>query len=92
VKAEYGVIPGALTYADQELLGDGSAAGEVLPFFATKRGLCVGKNGGAFANLTQARFAYPSQERGAVMVRRHRGMSQFVATLQGAEVAGNVDA
>jgi hypothetical protein len=92
VVAEHGVVPGALAYGDSELLGDGSAAGERYAFFASKQGLCVGRPGGAFANLTQARFAYPIQERGAVVVRRHRGIAQLVATMRGAEVAGNVAA
>ena len=89
--ADYGVIPGALAYADSELLAGGTP-GEQIAFFATKRGLCVGHIGGAFANLTAERFAYPVQERGAAVVRRHRGIVQLVATLQGAEIAGNAAA
>lgn len=90
--ADYGAIPGAVAYGDQELLGDGSAAGEAAVFFATTRGLCVGRVGGAFANLTQARFAYPIQERGAAIVRRHRGIAQLVTTMRGAETPGSVAA
>ena len=47
---------------------------------------------GKFQNLTQARYAYPMQERGAGVVRRHRGMIQYLSTLRGAETAGNVAA
>lgn len=92
VVAEYGVIPGTLTYGDGELLGDGSAAGEQVAFFASKRGLCAGLPGGRLTNLTESRFAYPSMDRGASIVRRHRGIVQMVTTLQGTEVAGNVAA
>lgn len=89
VVAEYGVVSGALTYNDSELIGDGSAAGDSVAFFVTKRGLRVGHLGGRLVNLDRDRFAYPSQPRGAGIVRRHRGMAQFVATLQGVETAGN---
>lgn len=93
VAAEYGAIPGTLTFGDGELLGDtGQAAGDPVAFFATKRGLCIGRSDGGFANLTQARFAYPIQTQGAGIVRRHRGMAQFVCTMKGAETAGNVAA
>jgi hypothetical protein len=89
VAAEYGVIPGTLSYTESELLGDGSVRGEVVAFFATTRGHCVGRVGGAFANLTQDRYAYPAMDRGASVVRRHRGTAQFLVTLQGTEAAGN---
>ena len=90
--ANYGAIPGTLAYGDHELLGDGSTAGTMVAWFASKRGLCAGRDGGAFSNVTQARFAYPVQERGAAVVRRHRGTAQLLVTMRGAEVAGNVAA
>lgn len=88
--ADYGVIPGALWVADGELLGDKAHAGTPVAFFATTRGLCAGLSDGTFHNLTQDRYAYPSMDRGACVVRRHQGMAQMLATLQGTEVAGNV--
>ena len=90
VIADYGVVPGTLTYGDSELIGDGSASGEPVAFFATKRGLRAGHLGGRLINLDGDRFAYPIQERGAGVVRRHRGMVQFLCTMQGSETAGNV--
>ena len=92
VVAEYGVVPGTLTYGDAELIGDGSAGGDIVAFFASKRGLRVGHLGGRLINLDRDRFAYSIQERGAGVVRRHRGMAQFLCTMQGAEIAGNVAA
>ncbi len=88
--ADYGVIPGTAFFADSGVIGDGQSTGEMVAFFASKRGLCVGLPGGKLINLTDARFAYPIQDRGAGVVRRHRGMNQFVVTMQGAETAGNV--
>lgn len=89
VKADYGVIPGTCYIADGELIGDGTSKGSPAAFFATKRGLCFGKQGGELHNVTEPRFAYPSQPKGAGIVRRHRGIVQYVATLNGPETAGN---
>ena len=90
--ADYGVIPGTLWFADAGVINDGQATGEMAAFFASKRGLCVGLPGGRLVNLTEQRYAYPSMDRGAGIVRRHRGINQFLVTLQGTEVAGNVAA
>lgn len=88
--ANYGVIPGTAFFADTGVIGDGQSTGEMAAFFASKRGLCVGLPGGRLTNLTEARFSYPIQERGAGVVRQHRGINQFLVTLRGAETAGNV--
>ena len=92
VVADYGVIPHTLSFADAGTVGDGQGIGEMVAFFATKRGLCVGMPGGRLMNMTEARFAYPSMNAGAGIVRRHRGTNQFLVTLQGTETAGNVAA
>jgi len=89
VVAQYGAIPGTLSWGDGALMGDGGAS-EQIAFFATQRGLCAGRSGGALVNLTEARFAYPSQPRGAGVVRRHRGMAQYLCTMKGPETAGSV--
>ncbi len=89
--ADYGVIPGTLAYADGELLAEASR-GNTVAMFATTRGLCVAHSDGAFRNLTEDRYAYPSMDRGASIVRRHRGIAQFLTTLEGIAVAGNVAA
>lgn len=91
-RADYGVIPGTLAFGDSELLGSGEVGGETVACFASKRGLCVGRVGGALMNLTERRFAYPVMDRGAAIVRRHRGIAQLLVTTQGTEQAGNVAA
>jgi hypothetical protein len=90
-KAPYGVIPGTAYVDGISSIGDGSGKGPAV-YFATTQGLCVGGNGGQMSNFTEGKFSYPIQERGAGIVRRHRGMSQYLTTLHGAEVAGNVAA
>lgn len=87
--AASGVIPGTLTYADSSMIGDGSGR-EPVALFATQHGLCAGAAGGAVTNLTADRFAYPIQTRGAGIARRHRGINQYLCTMQGAETAGSV--
>ena len=87
--ADYGVIPGTMAYADGELLGDGTGAGEQCVYFTTKRGICVGRTGGKLFNLTQERFNFPAQPVGAGVVRRHRGIVQYCCTLNGPETAAN---
>ena len=91
-KSDYGVIPGTLYFADAGLIGEGQATGEMAAYFASKRGLCAGRIGGSLVNLTEHRFAYPVMDRGAGVVRRHRGINQFVVSLRGTEAAGNVAA
>lgn len=89
VLAQYGVIPGTLFFGDGDLLGGGDSK-EKIAYFATERGLCAGKIAGNFVNLTESRFAYPIQQYGAGVVRRHRGTAQYLCTMQGAEIAGNI--
>jgi len=88
-KADYGAVPGTLSFAAADLIGDKSEGDDSVAAFATTRGLCLGMPNGTLANLTQPRFAYPIQERGAGIVRRHNGMAQFVCSMRGAETAGN---
>lgn len=88
VKADYGVIPGTLAYGSADQLGDGERDSRVA-FWASTRGMCAGLDGGTLRNLTQNRFAYPTTSRGAGVVRRIRGINQYLAVLEGAETAGN---
>jgi hypothetical protein len=87
----YGAIPGALSRCSRDMVLDGNGKG-LVAVFATTQGICIGEDGGAVTNLTQDRFAYPIQERGAAVIRRHRGSVQGVFAFQGAETAGNTAA
>jgi len=85
--ADYGAIPGTLSYIPAQWLDDGSE--NDIAIWHSKRGVCVGFPGGVMKNLSESRFAFPQQERGASVVRLHRGVMQFVSTLQGIEVPGD---
>lgn len=88
--ANYGAIPRCLAYCDGEDIGEGRASGERIAMFASKHGLCAGYPGGVLSNMTRSRYAYPVMNRGAGVVREHRGMVQFLVSLEGTETAGNV--
>jgi len=87
--AGYPAIAGTLAYQQAE----GGSVGEGLPgrvaFWASPRGHCMGTNGGAFRNLTEARYSYPSAQRGAGIMRQGNGINQFVVALEGNGVAHN---
>lgn len=89
VAAEYGVISRAFTFTDSELVLD-MPKGDRVAMFAAAQGLCVGTATGGLINLTQARYAFPARDRGAAVVRRHRGSVQLLMTLQGTAQAANV--
>jgi hypothetical protein len=89
IAADYGVIPGTISRLQTDVLGDGARNGTAY-IWASKNGVCVGFDGGGIVNLTQDRFAYPTSDRGATVVRRHRGMNQAVVVLAGTEAAGNI--
>lgn len=86
--ADYGAIPGSLAFASGSQLGKGDKSGSV-GFVMTTRGVCLLGDGGVFRNLTEERFAYPSGETGAGLVRRHGGMNQYVGVMRGITSAGN---
>lgn len=87
VKADYGVIPGTLAVAQADTIGEG-ATGQAFAC-ASKQGICILGDGGAFKNVTQERFDYPTTPAGAGLVRRHRGMNQYVTVLRGTAATAN---
>jgi hypothetical protein len=86
-KFSYGVIPGTLAYGDAADLG-GEMKGPAA-MFATADGIVAGLNGGTIVNLTSDRFRYPVTKLGAGIVRGSDGVTQYVATLQGAGTTDN---
>ena len=93
-KLSYGAIPGAVTVCSKDMVNAGAEGGRLMgekgrlvAVFATTRGVCVGEDNGMIVNLTQERFLYPAQDKGAMLVRRHRGFVQGLVTMQGAEIA-----
>lgn len=86
-----GVVVGTPVISDGVLIGDGGKKTPAV-FFATTRGLCAGMAGGELVQFIEGRFDIPAQARGAGVVRKHRGIAQYMVTLQGTEIAANVAA
>lgn len=57
--------------------------------WSSRHGVYVGFNGGAVSNMTELRYSFPTAQRGAGVVRQHRGFVQYVNVLRGAGAANN---
>lgn len=84
--AEYGAIPGTASYPVAEA---GYAGEGIVALWASERGHCAGGDGGAFRNLTESRFSYPTAQRGAGIMRQLKGLNQYLAVLEGTGAANN---
>ena len=58
--------------------------------WTSSQGICGGFDGGEAKNYTQAKYGFPSADRGASLLRKDRGYISFVTTLQGVSPAENV--
>ncbi len=87
--AGYPAIPGTLTYQPAEGGNVMDGLQGTVVFWSSPRGHCMGTNGGSFKNLTEARYSYPSAQRGAGILRQSNGMNQYLAVLEGAGSANN---
>jgi hypothetical protein len=93
---DYGVIAGTAvqtlaSFLETNLEGEsrGEQAGLAV-IWATRHGICVGRDGGAAVNLTEVKYSMPSAESGAAYVKQADGFVQYVATLRGAGTANNI--
>jgi len=85
---DYGALRGALYFCSRDMVLDGQGQ-KTVAVFATSQGVCVGEDGGVITNLTQSRYLYPIQDRGALVVRRYRGFTQGLTVFQGTERAAS---
>lgn len=88
ILSDYGVIPHTASRTSASRV-EAARTGDCV-VWTSKRGICAGFDGGTMLNLTEDRFAYPVQPTGGGLVRLWRGINQYVATLRGAEVPGNI--
>jgi hypothetical protein len=87
--SNYGAVPGSLAYATQSQLGKGGGTGNVAFWMSTVGTVCEGADGGAWRDITGVRYSFPKGDRGAGLVRRHRGLQQYVGVMRGVTTAGN---
>lgn len=89
----YGPIEGtAVKFDAEELDEEGEPAGGTKPavMWTSEKGIVVGMSGGVVRNLTENQYGFPAAQRGAGAIRESRGVSQYVATLQGTGAAPNI--
>ncbi len=79
VVAEYGAIEGTAVKPKSALIGDGIEGTTVI--WASRKGICLGRNGGNFKNLTAARYEVPGNRYGAGFFRLNGGTPQYLASL-----------
>lgn len=79
VVADYGAIEGTAVKPRSAFVGDGIDGTTVM--WASRKGICLGENGGRFTNLTAGRYEVTDNRYGAGYFRLRNGLPQYVATL-----------
>ena len=79
VVADYGAIEGTAVKPRSAFVGDGIEGTTVM--WVSRKGICLGANGGRFTNLTAGRYEVTENRYGAGYFRLRNGLPQYVATL-----------
>ncbi len=79
VVADYGAIEGTATKPKEAFIGDGVKGQVVL--WASRKGICLGGNGGSFRNLTTEKYEVPTNRYGSGFFRINSGVPQYIASL-----------
>lgn len=77
--ANYGAIEGTAVKTKSSFVGDGAGGKKVL--WTSRKGVCLGENGGKFTNLTATRYEVPRNRYGAGRFRIIDGLPQYIASL-----------
>jgi hypothetical protein len=77
--AEYGAIEGTAVKPKSAFVGDGTPGKTVM--WTSRKGICLGANGGNFKNLTAARYEVTRNRYGAGLYRLNGGTPQYIASL-----------
>lgn len=78
--ADYGAIEGTDVKSKGAFVGDSSIDGKVI-FWTSRKGVCLGANGGNFQNLTAGRYEVPGNRYGAGLFKLQNGLPQYFASL-----------
>lgn len=79
VVADYGAIEGTAVKPKSAFIGDGIEGTTVI--WASRKGMCLGANGGKFTNLTAGRYEVTDNRYGAGFFRLLNGLPQYIGTL-----------
>jgi hypothetical protein len=77
--ADYGAIEGTGKKVKGAFIGDGVVGDPVM--WVSRKGICIGANGGNFRNLTAGRYEVPNNRYGAGQFRLRNGIPQYISTL-----------
>lgn len=77
--ADYGAIEGTAVKSKSSFIGDGAEGKKVL--WTSRKGICLGENGGRFTNLTATRYEVTANRYGAGQFRIVAGVPQYLASL-----------
>jgi hypothetical protein len=77
--ASYGAIEGSAVKTKSAYVGNGDVGKKVI--WTSRKGLCLGENGGRFTNLTVARYEVTQNRYGAGQFRITNGVPQYIASL-----------
>lgn len=80
--AHYNAIPHCVISVEGGLVTIGKTIKGNVFFFGTDRGICLGADGGEFANYTIQRFVFPKGKEGAAFFREnHKGTPQVIMSV-----------
>jgi hypothetical protein len=77
--ADYGAIEGTGRKTKGAFVGDGVVGDPIM--WISRKGICIGANGGSFRNLTAGRYEVPNNRYGAGQFRLINGIPQYISTL-----------
>lgn len=77
--AEYGAIEGTGVKTKSAYIGNGANGKQVL--WTSRKGICLGENGGKFTNLTATRYEVTQNRYGAGQFKITNGVPQYIASL-----------
>jgi hypothetical protein len=77
--ANYGAIEGTAVKTKSSYVGNGDVGKKAL--WTSRKGICLGENGGKFTNLTAARYEVTANRYGAGQFKITNGVPQYVASL-----------
>jgi hypothetical protein len=77
-KANYGAIEGTAVKPKSAFVGEGLPGKSVI--WASRKGICLGENGGKFTNMTATRYSVPDNRYGAGLFRIIDGLPQYIAS------------
>ncbi len=89
LKTNFGAIKGTAIKVSREYLvrGDweryhGVGKSNILVVWASPKGICIGGDGGEFANITDTIFVFPESSEGCIMFRQNDNLNQILVNLK----------